>query len=147
MDGMKGKIMLLGGAVLAALVLASCSLVAGMSIETRIAQFQTDLNTENAGSIQDNFSSQCEVYNSMNTDAYWTGENAIFNFGYKNYEIIISSVSGSDAYGTMKYRSGNAGPLKIHFQMVNEGLLGGWKILKIWTGDSDATEQIKVLAH
>ena len=143
----KMKIVLLAGAVLAVLTLGSCSLIAGMSIEMRVAQFQRDLNNKNADTIQDNFSSACEVFDSLNTDAYWTENNSIFDFGNGTFVISVDSVSGSDAYGSMMYNSGNSGPLKVHFGMVNDGILGGWKILKIWTGDNDATQQIKVLVH
>ncbi len=143
----KMKIVLLAGIVLAVLVLGSCSLIAGMSIETRITQFQTDLNAKNADSIQDNFSSGCAVFKSLNTEAYWTGGNSIFDFGNVTFAISVDSVSGSNAYGSMMYNSGKSGPLKVHFEMVNDGILGGWKILKIWTGESDATQQIKVLVH
>ncbi len=139
----KMKIVLLAGIVLAVLVLGSCSLIAGMSIEMRVAQFQTDLNTTERTDIIDNFSSKCEDYNQINTSSYWN-DNSTWAVGNKPFAIVISSTDSPNAYGTMKY-SGTSTP--IHFEMVNEGILGGWKILKIWTGDNDANPQIKVLVH
>jgi len=143
---MKIKTILFLVAAIIVLLLGSCSLLSEMSVRTRITQFQTDLNAENLSSIQDNFSSQCAVYDQLNTSAYWTGDNSIFDFGSRNFDITITNVSGSDAYGTMMYNSGGSGPVDIHFEMVDEGVKVGWKILKIWTGADDDVQQIKILS-
>ena len=84
---MKIKMFVITGVAALVLMIGSCSLFSGMSIESRIAQFQIDLNTDNRSGIRDNFSSNCQNYNEMNTESYWNS-NSIFNVDNKPFVIL-----------------------------------------------------------
>lgn len=129
---MKIKIVVTAAVVLAVLMIGSCSMFFGMSIESRITQFQMDLNTDDRANIQDNFSSSCQNYNEMNTESYWNS-NSVFEVDNRPFVISIAEVDGETATGIITY---NGISPSIEFVMENGGLMEGWKITEIWINGS-----------
>ncbi len=132
---MKIKIMLILVAAAVILGIGSCSLFSGMSIDERIDQFQSDLNTSDRSGIIDNFSKDCDSYNEINTSSYWNGDTSVFDDNYRTFSISVS-VSGDTATGTM---TNSNDTYNIEFIMTDEGFFDGWKILEIWI---DGTQEI-----
>ncbi|RKX93812.1 MAG: hypothetical protein DRP59_01970 [Spirochaetes bacterium] len=136
---MKIKITVLLGAVLAVLLIGSCSLFGGLSIEARIAQFVSDLNTSDRANIIENFSADgCDSYNLINDSNYWNDSNSPFDVTYRNFAVTGLTVSGDTATGTLTYNNGSNSS-SIKFVLVNDGFIDGWKITEIWI---DGTHQI-----
>ncbi len=135
---MKIKITVLVGAVLAVLLIGSCSLFGGLSIEARITQFVSDLNTSDRANIIDNFSDSCASYNEINDPAYWNNNNTTFDNDYRPFTVTGLTVSDDTATGTLTYNNGS-GSSSIKFVLVNDGFIDGWKITEIWI---DGTHQI-----
>ncbi len=142
---MKSKFFLVSGVFLAGLFLSSCNLFFGTSIEDRIAQFESDLNTDSRSSIIDNFSkSDCEDYNSINDLTYWN-DTSIFCLANKPFSLSVSEGNES-ASGTMTYGDPSA-QTSISFVLVDEGSVftgADWKITQVWL---DGSQAIKILAY
>jgi len=137
---MKIKIMLILVAAAVILAIGSCSLFSGMSIEERIDQFQSDLNTSDRSDIIDNFSKDCDSYNEINTSSYWNDGSSIFDVSNRPFSISVS-VSGDTATGTMVYTTSSTS-CDIRFEMVDEGFIDGWKILSVYiTKDGNQEEK------
>ena len=134
---MKIKITVLVGAVLAVLLIGSCSLFGGLSIEARITQFVSDLNTSDRANIIDNFSDSCDLYNQINDSAYWN-EDSTFDDAYRPFAVTGLEVADDTATGTLTYNNGS-GSSSIKFVLVNDGFIDGWKITEIWI---DGSKQI-----
>lgn len=128
---MKIKIRVLLGAVLTVLLIGSCSLFGGLSVDARIAQFVTDLNTTDRANIIDNFSDSCASYNQINDPTYWNNGKSTFDAAYKNFAVLGLTVSDNTATGTLTWNDG-ANSDSIKFVLVNDGFIDGWKITEIW---------------
>ncbi len=129
---MKIKIIVLIGAVLIVLLIGSCSLFGGLSIDTRITQFVADLNTTDRANIIDNFSSSCASYNQFNDPAYWNSYSA-FDVNYTPFTITGVVVNGETATGRL---TNSGGGYDIKFTLVNDGFIEGWKIIEIYIDGS-----------
>ena len=130
------RILLATIVIMLAIVISSCGLFFGVSIEDRILQFESDLNGDRSNII-DNFYSGCQNYNQLNTSLYWNDGNSIFDVSNKNFDIAVPSDPGEDFTTTYTSNSGGSGTLTIRFIMEDEGsFFSGedWKIREVWDG-------------
>jgi len=140
--------LIMGTMVLTVILLGSCSLFLGTSIDERVTNFQKDLNTSDRTNIIDNFSkNSCQAYNLINDSNYWN-TTSFFTPEKRNYSISVSKDSSTTASGTINFTTGTK---NIFFEFVNDGTFPGgedWKITKIWLDTKDASgEEIKILSN
>ncbi len=147
---MKIKSLLIMSTMVLVLLLGSCSLFMGTSIDERISQFQKDLNTSDRANIIDNFSeNDCQDYNLINAADYWN-TTSFFTPDKRTYSISVSEDDSTSASGKITFLNGSE---SIFFELVDEGsFFAGkdFKITNIWLNAKDdvgSDHQIKILSN
>lgn len=129
---MKRKIFLSVLLVSIIILFNSCGLFFGTSIEDRMGQFESDLNSSDRTGIWDNFYSGCNQINTIRSTTYWDNHSIFQNH---EWNIVIPSDPDDLFTTTGTHTSGTSGTLNIKFQMENEGsIFSGkdWKISILW---------------
>lgn len=135
---MKRALKLIGLAAAVTVALASCDLLAGFGVQSRIASFEADLNQEDRSDVYLNFSeTSTENFDQIKAADFW--ESGIF--AYENQPFEITVIDSSDpANVTATFSNQNLADEPATFVMVTDGM--DWYI-KQFSIDSFSTAIIR----